>query len=46
MQKLSDFVPAFSHHFKPMQRDRSQFTRMRLYPHIDSGVPLDSTMES
>src|SRR5229473_1582624 len=46
MQKLSDFVPAFSHHLKPLKRDSSQFTCMRLHPHIDGGIPLDSTIES
>ena len=25
MQKLSDFIPAFSHHFKPLMRDGAQF---------------------
>jgi hypothetical protein len=25
MQKLPDFVPAFSHHLKPLMRDGSQF---------------------
>src|SRR6266498_1318142 len=46
MQKLPDFVPAFSHHLKPLKRDSSQFTCMRLHPHIDRGIPLDSTIES
>src|SRR6201987_5217476 len=26
MQKLPDFVPAFSHHLKPLMRDGAQFT--------------------
>jgi hypothetical protein len=26
MQKLPDFVPAFSHHLKPLMRDGSQYT--------------------
>jgi hypothetical protein len=46
MQKLSDFVPAFSHHFKPLARDGSQFTSMLFHPRIDGGIPLDSTVES
>jgi len=31
MQKLPDFVPAFSHHLKPLTRDRSQFTCMLIH---------------
>src|SRR5216684_3667024 len=46
MQKLSDFVPAFSHHFKPLTRDGSQFTGMLLHPRIDGGIPLDSAVKS
>jgi hypothetical protein len=46
MQKLSDFVPAFSHHLKPPMRDGSQFTSMLFHPHIDGGIPLDSAVES
>src|SRR6266403_4267208 len=42
MQKLPDFVPALSHHVKPLMRDGSQFTCVFLHPHIDSGIPLDS----
>src|SRR5215472_3089723 len=46
MQKLPDFVPAFSHHLKPLMRDGSQFTRMPFHPRIDGGIPLDSAVES
>src|SRR5215471_12402641 len=46
MQKLPDFVPAFSHHLKPMMRDGSQFTCMLFHPRIDGGIPLDSAVES
>src|SRR6201987_5443544 len=46
MQKLPDFVPAFSHHLKPPMRDGSQFTCMLFHPRIDGGIPLDSAVES
>jgi hypothetical protein len=46
MQKLADFVPALSHHLKPLLRDGSQFTRMLFHPGIDSRIPLDRTIES
>src|ERR1700678_2218867 len=46
MQKFPDFVPAFSHHPKPLMRDGSQFTRMLFHPRIDRGIPLDSAVES
>src|SRR6202163_2609669 len=46
MQKFPDFVPAFSHHVKPLVRDGSQFTCMFFHPRIDGGIPLDSTVES
>src|SRR5712671_5306972 len=46
MQKLPDFVAAFSHHLKPLMRDGSQFTGMLFHPHIDGGIPLDSAVES
>src|ERR1700674_2129511 len=46
MQKFPDFVPAFSHHLKPLMRDGSQFTCMLFHPRIDGGVPLDSAVES
>src|SRR5580704_7313207 len=46
MQKLPDFVPALSHHFKPLVRDGSQFTCMLFHPRIDGGIPLDSAVES
>src|ERR1700704_1035435 len=46
MQKLPDFVPAFSHHLKPLMRDGSQFTCMLFHPRIDGGIPFDSAVES
>ena len=46
MQELPDFVPAFSHHVKPVMRDGSQFTCMLSHPSIDGGSPLDSAVES
>ena len=46
MQKLPDFVPALSHHLKPLMRDGSQLTGMLFHPPIDGGIPLDSTIES
>jgi hypothetical protein len=46
MQKLSDFVPALSHHLKPLMRDGSQFTCVFFHPRIDGRIPLDSAVES
>src|SRR5580704_12739424 len=46
MQKLPDFVPAFSHHLEPLLRDGSQSTYMGFHPRIDGGIPLDSAVES
>src|SRR5712671_5635956 len=46
MQKLPDFVPAPSHHLKPLMRDSSQFTCMLCHPRIDVGIPVDSAVES
>src|SRR5207247_9307305 len=46
MQKLPNFVPAFSHPLKPLMRDGSQFTCMLFHPRIDGGIPLDSAVES
>ena len=46
MQELPDFVPAFSHHLKPLMRYGSQFTCMLFHPRIDGGIPLDSAVES
>jgi hypothetical protein len=46
MQKLPDFVPALSHHLKPLMRDGSQFTCMLFHPRIDGGIPLDSAVQS
>jgi hypothetical protein len=46
MQEFPDFVPAFSHHFKPLMRDGSQSTSMLFHPRIDSGIALDSAVET
>src|ERR1700704_119003 len=46
MQKLPDFVPAFSHHLKPLTRDGSQSTCMLFHPRIDGGIALDGAVES
>src|SRR6266700_2239691 len=46
MQKLPDFVPAFSHYLKPLMPDGSQFTCMLFHPRIDGGIPFDSAVES
>src|SRR5882762_3676812 len=46
MQKLPAFVPAFSHHLKPLVRDGSQFTGVLFHPRIDGGIPLDGAVES
>src|SRR5271168_1113337 len=46
MQKLPDFVPALSHHLKPLMRDGSQFTGMLFHPRIDGGIPQGSAVES
>src|SRR3981189_2637011 len=46
MRKLPDFVPAFSHHLKPLMRDGSQSACMLLHPRIDGGIELDSAVES
>jgi hypothetical protein len=46
MHKLPNFVPAFSHHLKPLMRDGTQFTRMLFHPRIDGRIPLDRAVES
>src|SRR6516162_3152076 len=46
VQKLPDFVPAISHHLKPLMRDGSQFACVLLHPLVDGGIPLDSAVES
>jgi hypothetical protein len=46
MQELPDFVPAFSHHLKPLMRDGAQFTCMLFHPRINRGIPLDGAVES
>jgi hypothetical protein len=45
MQQLPDFVPAFSHHLKPLARNGPQFISTLIHPHIDGGIPLDSAVE-
>jgi hypothetical protein len=45
MQKLPDFIPAFSHRLKPLMRDGSQFTGVLFHPRIDGGITLDSAVE-
>src|SRR5205807_418880 len=45
MQKLPDFVAAFSHYLKLLMRDSSQSTHMLFHPRIDSWIPLDSAVE-
>ena len=37
MQELPDFVPALSHHFKPLTCDGFQFTYVLFHPRIDGG---------
>jgi hypothetical protein len=46
MQKLADFVAAFSHHLKPLVSDRAQFACMGFHPGIDGRGALDSAVES
>src|ERR1700688_4111225 len=46
MQKLPDFVPALSHHLKPLMCDGSQFPLVLFHPRSDGGIPLDSAVES
>ena len=46
MQYLPDFVPAFSHHVKPLMRDGSQFTPILFHPRIDGGVAFNCAVES
>ncbi len=41
MQDFPHFVPAFSHHLKPLMRDGSQFTAMLFHPRIDGGIAFD-----
>jgi hypothetical protein len=38
MQKFPDFVPAFSHHLKPLMRDGSQSTCLLFHPRIDGWI--------
>jgi hypothetical protein len=46
MQKLPDFVAAFSHHFKPLIRDVAQFSCMLFHPRFDGGITLKGAVES
>src|SRR5271167_1920824 len=46
MQKLPDFVSAFSHRLKPLTRDGPQFAGMLFRPRIDGRIPFDSAVES
>src|ERR1700681_3869506 len=46
VQKLPDFVPAFSNHLKPLMDDGSQSTCTLFHPRIDGWIPLDSAVES
>src|SRR5580698_2797849 len=46
MQKLADFVPAFSHHLEPLMSDGPQSTRMFFHPRIDGGIARDSAVQS
>jgi len=46
MHQLPDFVPAFSHHLKPLMRDSAQFTCMLVHPSINRRISLDSAVES
>jgi hypothetical protein len=46
MQEFTNFVSAFSHYFKPLMRDGSQFTCMFFHPSIDGGIALDGSVES
>src|SRR5450755_2369214 len=48
MQKLPDFVPAFSHRLEPPMRDVSQWTGtlFRLHPRIDGWIVLDGAVEA
>src|SRR5260370_42345100 len=46
IQNLPDFVPAFSHHLKPLMRDDAQSTCVLFHPRTDGGVLLDRTLES
>src|SRR5262245_38551074 len=46
MQELADFIPAFSHHLKPLLRDGPQFACMLFHPPIDGGIALLSAVET
>ena len=46
MQKFPYFVPAFSHHLKPLPRGGFQFTCMLFDPRIDGGIPRGNAAES
>src|SRR5262245_27788104 len=40
MQQLSNIVPAVAHDFKPLLRDRPQFTGMLMHPELDCKISL------
>src|SRR5215469_6440275 len=46
MQKLPHFVPALSHHLKPVLGDGPQFPGMLFHPTIDARIPLDRALQS
>jgi len=46
MQKLADFVAAFSHHLKPVVRDGAQLSGMLFHPRIDGGSAFNGSVES
>jgi len=46
MQQFPNFVPASSHHLKPLMRDGSQFASMLFHPRFDGGIAFDSSVES
>src|SRR4029077_5754356 len=46
MHNLPDFVSAFSHHLKPLLRNRAQFTSMLFHPALDGRITLDSAVQA
>jgi hypothetical protein len=45
VQKLADFVTAFSHHLEPLMGDGSQFAGVVFHPCIDGRIALDGAVE-
>jgi hypothetical protein len=41
-----DFVPAQTHHLKPLLRNGSQVTCMLMHPCLDGEIACDSAIES